>query len=602
MIGTDDDAITALCGSCVSDDGNVPPREYLSTQLATETAADPTLAIGTDEAARVVVHFCRHHGADTRTSRTMVDVLLLLQPPLASVDLWLCLAALVRRFAPVALLPGAGEALVGICRLFESLLLFHDPEIALLLKRAGVGAEMYCLPWFCTAHATGLADLLTVLHIWSAWITKGEPLDTVFLGLARLSLCRGELLLCGPVPELAQLLQASLGTQQYAREQMAAFAVRRTAELKAATPLSFLKRLQDGLLRPPPPKPPAAKPEAKPEAQSGAAEPEAPEPQRAGGEGRSGSSRGGAAGAGRGAGLAQKIGAGWGARAPAWIGGHKAEPKAFAPPPRQKVGEPISCMRVEAQDVMMIETLLERHFGKLRKKNQQAEGIESQAGGAAASDALPGDVCRLLPRLIDTRPWMETNRYGIKGVKAVDVCRKTAVADFVAWSEQRAIDVMNFGLRPMHVILTTDGTMSPEQSAFLRGTVAQNVPGLCILAGGYSALEPFFLSQIESAGLKELPATLKAVGQESKEILQKGVTGLQHLWGKAPSRHALREKLTNLPAAKGNTERQPERRGEGETFERAPLPPQDVEPFIGFSSSPVATSTTAEECYRDGGI
>lgn len=48
-----------------------------------------------------------------------------------------------------------------------------------------VGAEMYCVPWLCTAHATGLADLGMVLHVWDRWIDGGEHLDPVFLGLAR---------------------------------------------------------------------------------------------------------------------------------------------------------------------------------------------------------------------------------------------------------------------------------------------------------------------------------------------------------------------------------------------------------------------------------
>merc|ERR1719330_140814 len=81
--------------------------------------------------------------------------------------------------------------------------------------------------------------------------------------------------------------------------------------------------------------------------------------------------------------LAQRIGAGLGARASSWLAGvRKAEPdaKTFAPPPRPKNGEPISCMRVEAQDVMMIETVKERHFDRLRnlvkKETQQPLSAE----------------------------------------------------------------------------------------------------------------------------------------------------------------------------------------------------------------------------------
>lgn len=582
LLSDDDDAIRALCAGCAPEDSTQSAREQLAASLALDGPADPSLNIGTDEAAQVVAHFCMHHGADTRTSRTMIDVLLLLQPTPSPCDLWLCLAALVRRFAPVALLPGAGHAILYLCRLFESLLLFHDPEIALLLKRAGVSAELYCLPWLCTAHATGMADLMTVLHVWDRWADGGEPLDPVFLGLARLSLCRDELLLCGPVPELAQLLHTSLGTKQHATERVADAALRRAADLKSVTPLSFLKRLQDALLRPTPEAPAAAKAPA----------PEAP---LAGAAGPSAS--GGYPRAEAKVEEQTKKGPAWakniGQRASGWLrrAGDGAAPlpaKASTPPGRPAV-EPIACMKVEAQDVMMLETVKERHFDRVREevaRRSSAEVDESADGGGTSpshKDAVVAapdsgsDVCRLVPRLIDLRNTGEVHRLGIKGVKAVDVTKRSCAADFVQWSTQKKIDFSNYGLMPMHVLLTSVGTMNADQESFLKTVLMSHVAGLCVLSGGYASLEPFFISGgPDGAGTGGGPgfdtqaaqAALAAGAQDAQKLLHKGVTGLQLLWEKAPSRKELKERLA---VAQGKNES-----SLGETFERAPLPPLEA--------------------------
>merc|ERR1712060_775928 len=101
-------------------------------------------------------------------------------------------------------------------------------------------------------------------------------------------------------------------------------------------------------------------------------------------------------------------------------------------------------------------------------------------------------------------------------------------------------------------MLTSEGVLNADQLTFLRGVLGNHVGGVCILSGGYVALEPFFIQGPTSAGAgfaaagaaKEL---LKEGAQEARELLHTGVTGLQTLWGKAPSRQTLKEKLSALP-------------------------------------------------------
>lgn len=566
LVGDDPEALEQLCRPVLEEGDGRPAREQLAASLAAEGPADPALNIGRDPAASVVAHFCRCRGADTRTSQTMMDVLLLLQPEPTASDLWLCLAALVLRFAPVALLSGTGHAILHLCRLFESLLLFHDPEIALLLKRAGVCAELYCVPWLCTAHAIGLADLSTVLHVWDRWVDGGEPLDPVFLGLARLSLCREELLLCGPVPELAQLLQASLGMKEHAAERVADAALCRAAEMKAVTPLSFLKRLQDALLRPATEEPPVARPES-----TGAGGyPKAPAQEERG--------------------VPKALAQRWGQRASGWLRRDAPAPAPLkAAPAMRPLVEPIACMKVEAQDVMMLETVKERHFDTVQKELErraaaEAAGEDADAGASppsSASSALASgsDACRLLPRLIDVRPAGEARRYGIKGVKAVDVLSRGCADEFIEWSTKKKQAFQIYGLVPMHVLLTTNGTMNADQERFLKTVLTTHVSGLCVLSGGYASLEPFFLAAPGggTAGLgfdaQAAQAAIAVGAQDAKELLQKGVTGLQALWEKAPSRQALKERF-------GRNER-----SLGETFERAPLPSVAGAGWPGFAQS-----------------
>jgi len=619
--------------------GSATSRAKLEAAIDLERTPDESLSVGGDAASRVLIHYCREYGGDPRTLRTVVDVLLQLTPPLSPVDLSLCLSTLVPRFAPVALLPGAGHALMRLCRLFESLLLFHDPQIALLLRRAGVLAETYCVPWLCTAHAAGLADQVAVLHIWDRWLDRGEPLDPIFLGLARLVLCRGELLLCGPVPELAQLLHTSLGARTHAGSRVIDAALKCADDLKATTPLSFLRRLQDGLLRP------------APEAAGGAPTVTSSVAQS------SSSSSASLPGANLG-GVKSFVSS--------WLPGPAKQPKqsqvSRGGVPKQ---EALVCMRVEPQDVMMMETVKERHLAKAHQTPQKsaqerlnkrvkdmeeqrrqeaaaakgtdlcvplAAATDSSADGTADSGASsrPGqlfssesEACRLMPRLIDVRPLGEASKHPVKGAVGVDVISRHAVRDFVTWARKRADEAVPYGLRPMHILMTESVQLNGDQTAFLRQVLELHVSGVCILSEGYSSLEPFFVN-LPGGSSKEEPDMLAADAQMAKELIQKGLGaglgGLQKLWQKAAptakeAGRAMLETATGRSSQPGDmlqggsaapisiNQRAPAHNADDMeeptmTFSRAPLPPSiavasmaAAAPSSCSASSSVATST-----------
>mmetsp|Transcript_38030 Transcript_38030/g.88933 ORF Transcript_38030/g.88933 Transcript_38030/m.88933 type:complete len:652 (-) Transcript_38030:27-1982(-) len=525
-------------------------RAELAAAVEAEPQPDESLCLGSDRTAKVIAHFARHSGSDARTLRTLVDVLLLLDPAPDMPELWLCLESIIRRFAPVARLPESGNHLVDICQLFDSLILFHDPELAIVLKHARVGSETYCIPWLLTAHAVGLAEQHAALYIWDCWLEEGEPLDPIFLGLARLHMCREELLLCGPVPELAQLLQASLSAKQHASEAVLDAALEHAADFKANTPLSFLKRLQHALLRP--------------KAAAQASEEEMVPTDSLTQQATSGT---------KSAGLGN-----FASRAGSFL--RRKVSGQFEQPVARQLTDPITCMRVEAQDVMMFETVRERHMERVLQMGQSQQGTpgtESTGVEALRSRSSSTGTCRLVPRLIDLRPPLETARLGVKSCYCIDVARKKACADFAAWAEKRAADMQPYQLRPMHVLMTSSGNLSAEQHSFLQGVLKLNVKGMCVLIDGYNSLEPFFVDDGPAAPLVE---------EKAREMLHKGMAGVASWWSKRPGSSSLKEQvmdhaLSRTSAAGSSApevvEEEPQEDDDAGTFEREAAPPVSLE-------------------------
>lgn len=536
------------------------PTDSERLDIEAAIAAEEPLndAAGMDEVARVLAYFVRQHGGDARTLRTMTDVLLRLQPPLSSAELLVCLTALASRFAPVALVAeaGAGRALVRLCQLFEQLLLFHDPQVAFLLRRARLGAEMYCAPWLLTAHAAGLAEPAAALQVWEGWLDRGEPLDPVFLGLARLTLCHDELLLCGPVPELAQVLQQSLGARQHAQPRVVGAALQRASELKAATPLTFLRQLQEALLR---------VPAEESDVSSWTVLPPAPQPEPAPPLQASPTS------------LAARA-----ARAAAWLPGRwQGQPpqpgqgRQDTQRPQDKA-VPLVCMRVEPQDVLMMETVKERHL-----KKAAMPGAEGGSPPAEAGENVP-DGCRLLPKLIDVRPPAEARVHGVKGSMGVDVSASRSASEFIIWALRRETEAAAFGLRPLHVLMTAQGFLNAEQQLFVTAILEHGVGAVCVLGGGYESLKPFFIDTVDGSDQR----VLAEKAQEAKELLQQGLGNLRSLWQKAPSRQQVWGRVARERTGRpgGYAEEAPA------TFERAPLPPDLAAAAEAIASTPAVSS------------
>merc|ERR1712232_852719 len=123
------------------------------------------------------------------------------------------------------------------------------------------------------------------------------------------------------------------------------------------------------------------------------------------------------------------------------------------------------------------------------------ENSVSAGSGSKADPGVPPDddgMCRLVPRLIDLRHPVESNREGIKGAIVVSPTQKLAAERFSQWAGEREDELGKHHLTPMHVLMTSCGVLSPEQETFLRSILAAHIPNVCILSGGYPSLVPYF--------------------------------------------------------------------------------------------------------------
>lgn len=268
-------------------------------------------------------------------------------------------------------------------------------------------------------------------------------------------------------------------------------------------------------------------------------------------------------------------------RAMSWLQGRRGsggppgkaglEPKApIAKPP--STTQALVCMRVEPQDVMMLETVKERHLRK--ESDSHAADAEVQSSPSAVEPVVG---CRLVPRLVDLRRAAEARRDGVHGSIGVDVTRSACVTEFLDWAHHRSKQVSAHGLQPMHVLMTADGGLSGDQQGFLKGMLEYGLPNVCILVNGYESLRPFFLES-EELGAAEDPGAKVA-----RDLLKKGIGNLHSLWQKAPSRQLLWETVKEVAPERGGrlailpgswTADEGRRSA---TFNRAPLPPGETD-------------------------
>ncbi|KAJ1968998.1 hypothetical protein IWQ62_000908 [Dispira parvispora] len=106
-----------------------------------------------------------------------------------------CLVKFVQKYVPSLFVPDNTMVLHGYFAVFQHLLVFHDPDLALHLTHSGFTPELYAMPWFLTLFTHGFT-LDKVFLIWDKLLvsTKSFPL---FFGLAILRQVRSQLLSTG---------------------------------------------------------------------------------------------------------------------------------------------------------------------------------------------------------------------------------------------------------------------------------------------------------------------------------------------------------------------------------------------------------------------
>lgn len=100
-------------------------------------------------------------------------------------------------------------------RLFQILLVFHDPQLALHLQENDFLPELYAPSWFLTLFSRAL-PMKHVLRLWDMMIAVDDPAFTFFIGLCLLCKRRTELLLasCDTIPEIISTLGLVLVSEE----------------------------------------------------------------------------------------------------------------------------------------------------------------------------------------------------------------------------------------------------------------------------------------------------------------------------------------------------------------------------------------------------
>eukprot|EP00931_Biecheleriopsis_adriatica_P053626 TRINITY_DN31434_c0_g1_i2.p1 TRINITY_DN31434_c0_g1~~TRINITY_DN31434_c0_g1_i2.p1 ORF type:complete len:266 (-),score=51.45 TRINITY_DN31434_c0_g1_i2:69-866(-) len=234
-------------------------------------------------------------------------------------------------------------------------------------------------------------------------------------------------------------------------------------------------------------------------------------------------------------------------------------------------------------------------IGSITSKSEAASIAPSEIERTSRAEAeVPGAIgCRLLPKLIDLRSPAEVRSHAIKGAKCLNVAKAESAEEFTRWAAQRSEDAAAYGLKPMHVLLTSRGVMNQDQQKFVTAILTHGSCAVCILAGGYDSLRPFFLEPMDCAE----PVALVERAQDAKELLQKGIGNLRTLWQKTPSRQQVMQRLTAesmVAGTKGSTDRTSHasaQAAEGATFQRAPL--QDLDAFFTDRSASVSADNAS---------
>lgn len=234
---------------------------------------------------------------------------------------------------------------------------------------------------------------------------------------------------------------------------------------------------------------------------------------------------------------------------------------------------------VDPQDVLMAETVRERHLQRCRE------------GGAGSVQQEDG-ACRLLAKLYDVRLASErssgpTGSVEKLGVARVDLTRLQAAIDGLVTEQFARYDAMKkHGLVPMAVIMSQRGILSVAQLALLNGLLERGARGICVLSGGCDALAQFMR---ETRGVERkqrnpgfpiappvpsLAQSVQSVQADAGALIRAGAGGLRALWDGA--RVDVQKSQRGKAKTASSTKACP-------TFTRAPAPPNTL--FVASEES-----------------
>mmetsp|Transcript_588 Transcript_588/g.343 ORF Transcript_588/g.343 Transcript_588/m.343 type:complete len:94 (+) Transcript_588:165-446(+) len=79
--------------------------------------------------------------------------------------------------------------------LFQLILRYHDPELALCLEKGQVTPEMYAMSWLLTYFANKL-EMSLLIRLWEKVIEEDDQLMIFFLSVSLLTSNRQKLMEC----------------------------------------------------------------------------------------------------------------------------------------------------------------------------------------------------------------------------------------------------------------------------------------------------------------------------------------------------------------------------------------------------------------------
>jgi hypothetical protein len=153
--------------------------------------------------------------------------------------LYMAFYSLINKFLPSIYDDEAFQTLQLLFRLFQQLLLYHDPELCSFLDQHDLLPELYAIPWFITLFARAV-PLQNVYALWDLYIVHDDSF-LHFLMAVVIMIQNRERMLAADAHELA----VEIANMQKALKEMTGLndCVKKALRFRAQTPLSFRQEL-----------------------------------------------------------------------------------------------------------------------------------------------------------------------------------------------------------------------------------------------------------------------------------------------------------------------------------------------------------------------